>query len=564
MRGGGPRLERRPQDALTRIVLDRPIRAPLFTRLPPWATTAIVLVVVLAAYANSFPGPFVFDDLPAIAANATIKPGTSIASWLQPPTHSTVAGRPFLNFSFALDQLISGDGVWSYHAINLLIHLAAGACLFGIVRRTLNHIPSIRPTDPSTVAAVAAALWLLHPLQTESVTYVVQRAESLAGLLYLGALYAFVRGNETGAAKFWPIAAVLLAGLGMATKEHVVTLPILILCYDRIFLSPSVVVALRRNAATYLGLLGTWAVLGSLMALNPNRGGSAGFGTSVAPLAYAMTQVYAVVHYLSLAIAPRSLVFDYGRDLVPIDVGWAMHGLIYLMLLVGTIRAVVLWPRLGFLGLAFFLLLAPTSTFVPVASQTIAEHRMYLPLAAVLTSAAFIATRAIGHRSIPIACAVVLPLMTLTLHRNQTYQSPEALWSDTAAKQPKNARAHDWLGEIALSRHHFDRAVAEFRLAAAGAPHEAKYRNNYGAALASVGQYAEAVTEFDAAVTLDHDFRDAVHNLAEAETKLAVALIQHARIADAVPHLRRASQLEPSDPARAQNLQLTLEQLAPR
>src|SRR6185369_8786768 len=106
---------------------------------------------------------------------------------------TTVSGRPLVNLSLALNYAISGSNVWSYHALNILIHLAAGLVLFGLVRRTLSTFNF----QASTASACAVALlWTLHPLQTESVTYVVQRAESLMGLCYLLTLYGFIRGTE--------------------------------------------------------------------------------------------------------------------------------------------------------------------------------------------------------------------------------------------------------------------------------------------------------------------------------------------------------------------------------
>ena len=199
----------------------------------------LLVVAALAVYANSVSGPFIFDDVLSIPQNPTIR---HFGSALFPPGGGlTVSGRPLLNLSFALNHALSGDGVGSYHALNLLIHVLAGLVLFGIVRRTLVRMESeghaatgwggpapvliggrprreppdggaagcglraegpAKAGDPappaqSTLLAFAAAmLWTLHPLQTESVTYVVQRSESLMGLCYLLTLYCFIRGAE--------------------------------------------------------------------------------------------------------------------------------------------------------------------------------------------------------------------------------------------------------------------------------------------------------------------------------------------------------------------------------
>src|SRR5206468_1139421 len=143
------------------------------------------------AYANSFHVPFVFDDLPGIVTNPSIR---SLAASFHPPPQITTSGRPAVNVSFALDYVLGGLAPAGYHALNLLIHWAAALLLYGLVRRTL-RLPSTGARGQggaSGIALATALVWALHPLQTESVTYVVQRCESLMGLAYLGTLYAFV------------------------------------------------------------------------------------------------------------------------------------------------------------------------------------------------------------------------------------------------------------------------------------------------------------------------------------------------------------------------------------
>ena len=155
---------------------------------------AILAAGAIAVYSRTFSVPLLFDDNHAIVDNSTIR-HWSTAFW--PPLNTTASGRPILNLSLAINYAISGTAVWSYHALNLAIHVLAGLTLFGIVRRTL--APRAGPAA-SLIAFSAALLWTLHPLQTESVTYIVQRAESLMGLFYLLTLYCFIRGAEADGA----------------------------------------------------------------------------------------------------------------------------------------------------------------------------------------------------------------------------------------------------------------------------------------------------------------------------------------------------------------------------
>src|SRR5271170_509528 len=165
-----------------------------FSRQYPTALPGVLIVAAgLLAYRKSYGGPFVFDDPPSILYNATIRHLWPFWSVLRPPHGEgiTVGGRPVLNLSLAVNYAISGTRVWSYHALNLLIHILAGLTLFGIVRRTLERVGSGDLARPYLLGLAITLLWILHPLQTESVTYVVQRAESLMGLFYLLTLYCF-------------------------------------------------------------------------------------------------------------------------------------------------------------------------------------------------------------------------------------------------------------------------------------------------------------------------------------------------------------------------------------
>jgi hypothetical protein len=171
---------------------------------------SVIVLAALAVYYNSFSGPFVLDDPLAITENPTIR---HFGSALSPPIDSTAGGRPVVNLTFVLNYALGGMNVWGYHAFNLLVHMLAGLTLFGIVRRTLLERPTsnveyptpksnqsphqirraifqgLSSADTTLQALAVAVIWIVHPLQTEAVTYISQRAESLMGLFYLLTLY---------------------------------------------------------------------------------------------------------------------------------------------------------------------------------------------------------------------------------------------------------------------------------------------------------------------------------------------------------------------------------------
>ena len=389
---------------------------------------AVILAAGIAAWSDSFNAPFIFDDLLAIQDNPTLRHFPAWENFV-PPQANPLSRRPVINLSFALNDAIGGLGVRGFHAGNLLIHLLAALLLFGVVRRTLlterwtiersgdrgepgragqgTANPRAIARGPSSIAArpcqpgsfwspersivavsfAVALIWAVHPLLTESVTYLTERTESLMGLLYLLTLYCALRGASSGHPWRWYAAAIAACALGMGAKEVMATAPILVLLYDRCFLSGSFREALRRRLPFYLGLAATWAILGALMIAYPWGGATgAGFGIpAVGPWPYARTQPGVILHYLRLSFWPSSLCLDYAwpiamsaRQIIP-------AAAVIAALLAGTLWALRRAPVLGFLGAWFFLILAPTSSFMPISDMAV-ERRMYLPLAAVVTA----------------------------------------------------------------------------------------------------------------------------------------------------------------------------------
>jgi tetratricopeptide (TPR) repeat protein len=566
---------------------------------------AILVLATLAAYHHSWSAPFVLDDEGSILANPTLRHLGSIRDVLSPPVGGgqTVGGRPVLNFSLAINYALSGTDVWSYHALNLAIHLAAGLTLFGIVRRTL-QLRSAQaliavgrgrrtpPQDPESaafgdaalqsnatlLAFTVALLWTLHPLQTEAVTYVVQRAESMMGLFFLLTVYCFIRSLDAPQAGRWHALSVASCLLGIATKEVMVAAPLLVLLYDRTFVAGSFREAWQRRRRLYLGLAATWLLLGYLVvSTGGNRGGSVGFGVDVSWPAYVLTQFGAILWYLRLAFWPHPLVFEYGARWVDFS-GVAPQALVVLALAAGTLAGLRRRSAAGFAGAWFFAILAPTS-LMPGGVRMIVEHRMYLSLAAVVALAVLGMHAVAGRRSLPVFLAVAAGLGWLTERRNADYGSALALWSDTVAKSPGSVVArsnlgqalfqqnrvpeamsefeaalkinpaypetHYNLGSAQLQQGRLPEAISQFQEALRLKPGYAKAHNNLGSAMFQTGQVASAISEYEEALRLDPDNANAHYNLACAFLKLG-------RMPEAIGEFEAALRLNPAD-AKAHN-----------
>jgi tetratricopeptide (TPR) repeat protein len=516
----------------------------------------IIAAWAIAAYSRTFSVPLLFDDITAIANNRSIRHWAT-AFW--PPVDTTASGRPVLNLSLAINYAISGTAVWSYHVANLAIHILAALTLFGIVRRTLSTRAGPRA---ASIAFCAALIWVLHPLQTESVTYVVQRAESLMGLFYLLTVYCFIRGSETESRvrNLWFTLCVGACLLGMATKEVMVSAPLIVLLYDRTFVSGSFREAWRRRWMVFSGLGATWLILVFLVHSTHGRSGTAGFESGVSPWRYWVNQFPVVMHYLKLSIWPRPLVFDYGTE-------WTGNLWVILpsaVIVIGVIAATgwalvrpnLSWKSVGFAGAWFFAVLAPTS-LVPINRQTAAEHRMYLALIPVVVLAIVGIHRKLGRGALPLCLALAAGLFGMTFQRNEDYRSALVLWTDTVAKRPENAFAHDYLGsELEIVPGRTEDAIKQFEEALLLKPDYAVSHNNLGTVLQKLpGRLYDAIAQYEEALRIKSDFAETHNNLGTALETVP------GRLNEAIAQYKEALRLKPDYPKAHNNLGAALEKV---
>ncbi len=510
----------------------------------------LLVFVAVAAYSNSFGGPFVYDDDSSITDNPTLRHLERIWTVLSPPVGSaTVSGRPVLNLSFALNYAWGGLDVRSYHVLNVLIHALAALTLFGLVRRTLQQ-PALRERFGGGALPLAfsiAAVWLLHPLQTEAVTYSVQRAESLMSLFYLLTLYFFLRSAQSATPFCWLALSIVACLLGMATKENMVSAPLLVLLFDRAFVAGNFAAAWRQRWRFYFGLAASWILLAALLlSTGGNRGGSAGFDVGTSWGAYVLTQFPAIVRYVRLSLWPHPLIFDYGTFWIAHPADILPHACVVAGLLGATLWALRRRPALGFLGAIFIAVLAPTS-LLPGTTQMIVEHRMYLPLAPVVVLVVIGIYLVSGRPNSVVFAALATGLGVLTFVRNADYRSTVGLWRDTVVKRPGNAIAHAGLGSALAAAGQFSAAITEDRAALKLQPSNVDALSNLGIALTQAGRPAEALMPLETALHLKPDH-------ATAHLNLGVALDRLKQNAAALAQYEAALRLKPAVPSTLNNL----------
>jgi len=448
-------------------------------------------------------------------------------------------------------------------------------------------------------------LWLVHPLTTSAVTYIVQRAESLMGMFFLLTLYCAVRGFQSdnsgrsdrsdgsgdcrplsrSDSRLWYSAAILSCALGMLTKEVMVTAPLLVALYDITFVSGSLRRASRRWGF-YGWLFGTCLLLLVPLAVQAEF-------APVSPVQYALTQPGVILHYLRLAVWPHPLAMTYDWPLVT-RIGEALvpAAVLFGLLAIG-VRGLLRRRWYGFAGAWFFLVLVPSST-VFVLEQNAAEHRMYLPLAAVIAVAVIGGGYGLG-RLVPsrfrsavatgAVCAVLASFLFLTVERNRDYQDALRLWSRNVRTRPRSATAHSSLGGAMVERGaareavpHLQRSLelrpghvvalynlgkaltalgrleeaeARYREAVKLAPRHALAHNNLGLVLHRQGRLQEAILYYGKAVKVDPD-------LVPARSNLGMALGALGDTGSAAKQLGRAVELDPDSAVLRNNLGMVL------
>jgi len=518
----------------------------------------LIIVVGVVFYYNSLNGAFVFDDQSIIVKNPHIERICPLSAAIAAPPDSPVRDRPVVNLTLSLNYLLGGRTPFGYHLANLIIHLLSALLLFGIIRRTFLPPPlSLRYGAVASGLALAAALiWEVHPLQTESVTYITQRCESLMGLFYLGMLYAIIRGSFSRRPVPWYLFSVFLCGLGMGSKAVMVTAPLVALIYDRIFLSRSWNELWNRRSWLYIALAATWIIQIILLTTTSYQD----IKTHL-PLEYALTQFGVVTHYVRLVFIPSPLCLDYHW---PVAQGFAE--IIPGIMLVGGLLSLTVWglmknPPLGFAGVWFFLILAPTSSILPLEDLAF-EHRLYLPLASLVLlgvvggyeiSRWIFPSSSIRRRSLRIImiAVIVAGLGVLTIRRNADYHTAVGMWEDVIRKSPANPRAYNNLGNLINKQGDHRKALEFYQTAIRVDPDYPAAYYNLANLMAGEGKMIEAIDYYRKSLELNPE-------AVEAHNNLAVALYQLGRGAESIEHLRAAVRIDSTDPAAYYNLGVAL------
>jgi tetratricopeptide (TPR) repeat protein len=492
----------------------------------PWAAALAGLLIVLEVYGPALSGAFVLDDryLAFMDPNAA---QMSLRTWI-------TGLRPLLFFSYWLNFESSGIEPEAYHLTNVLLHFV-GSFVIALVAARLLELAGTPGRARIILGAIAGGLFLLHPLQTESVAYVASRSEVLSVLLYFSAFAVFLYRRTESMTILRAIAILLLFAAAVSTKEHTLTLAVLLLLTDYYWGLGGI----RKNGLLY-GMLTVAGIAGAFVISRELRDApTAGFNVpGITPTTYFFTQCRVIWTYVRLFFLP------FGQNVDPdvaISHSLLDHGAVFgLAALLSLVAAAWIyrkrWPLAAFGIFMFLLLLAPTSSVIPIADVS-AERRMYLPfLGLALVCLEFL--RRLKLSQAAWAGAAILTLCSvLTFQRSAVWANPVALWQDAANKSPRKWRPHFQLASALYESSNCGDAARAFEAASKLEQPAFDLLVDWGLALDCAGDWQQALVKLRQA--------EALQPSAHIQSQIGMVYAKHNKFEDALAALDQAQAIDP-------------------
>ena len=538
---------------------------PLVTARPKYETLllAFLAIVVILIYADTLTGPFILDDIDNIVANPHIRISSlDLKDIIRAGFQSPEANRPVANISFALNYYFNGLNRVGFHVVNILIHILAGIFLYFFVQSTL-HTPMLqaRFEQYGWVAFLTAFIWLVHPLQTQSVAYLVQRMNSLAAMFYILSMLLYVRFrlNRTDRRNWLLLAGCVLAGLlAVGTKQICATLPVFIILYEWYFFQKLSFNWTRRHFIVLFCIVLVLVII-ALIFLGQDpivRIISAYRYRDFTLPQRVLTQSRVVIFYLGLLLWPRPSNLNLDHDFaLSYSLTNPMTTLISMGIIAALIGLAILSakrePLLSFGIFWFFGNLVIESSVIGL--ELVFEHRNYLPSMVLILAIVALVLRYVKPIWLGAAflCLVGMLFTVWTFERNKIWSDELSLYRDCAVKSPAKARARNNYGSILLRRNRLPEAVNEFKTAVSLKPKYADAHYNLANALVKQGHSTEGIYHYSQTIRLRPRDVKALNNL-------AATLVIEERYAEAIDYLKKALIINPADPNLHTNLGIIL------
>lgn len=474
--------------------------------------SAFLSIAFLGAliYSNTFHAAFHYDDFTSIVSNPAIHVGEFPIERL---LHLLTESRPLAQMTFAANYYLGGLDVEGYHIVNTVIHMTTGILLYLFIYETLN-LPVLREgfsKNSRWISLLSSLLWLSNPVQTQAVTYIVQRMTSMASMFYVLALLFFVKGRVSQGGKRWVhfSLTVLSFFLSLGSKQISITLPILIAIYEVCFFQRGEVSGLLKKKAAHISIVALVLIISATIYYSDL--------TADFPLGFPLkeriyTESRVIFYYITLLLFPlperMSLIYDYPLShtiFMPITTLFSVIGLIAISVyaMVGRRRR----PLYSFFILWFVITISGESVIVSL--ELVFEHRLYLPSMAFFPLLAIVGFSAwerrmgyIKYLHVAAATVIVLAYSVNTYERNAVWIDGYSIFADSVRKYPHSVDARLNLGFQYLKKGMVDEAIAQLERAKAINPRRSEVRGSLGESYFNKGLYNEAAEELEKAVEL--------------------------------------------------------------
>ena len=524
---------------------------------------SLLAVVVILIYADTLSTPFIFDDIHNIRDNPHIRvTSLSLKNLIRAGFQSPESNRPVANISFALNYYFNGFNLAGFHLINIMVHLAGGFFLYFFAKATLKT-PGLRCRSEKYgwIPFFTTFLWMVHPLQTQSVAYLVQRMNSLAAMFYILSMLLYVKFRlETGTRGKWlTFAGCVLAGvLAVGTKEIAATLPIFIILCEWYFFQGLSLKWGRRHFLILGGILLLF-IITSLIYLDYDpitRILSAYKHRDFTLLQRVLTQFRIVIFYVSLLLWPQPSRLNLDHDFaLSYSLTDPVTTLISMVVITTLIALAILKakqePLLSYGILWFFGNLAIESSVIGL--ELVFEHRNYLPSMFIILAMVALVFQYVKPTwtGIIFLCVVGVLFTVWTFERNRVWMDELSLYRDCAEKSPAKARPHNNFGAILLRRGRLPEAIDEFKAALRIKPDYADAHYNIGNGLVKQGNLTEGIYHFRETLRLQPRNVKALNNM-------AATLVLKDRYPEAIDYFKKALTINPTDADLHTNLGIIL------
>jgi len=504
----------------------------------------LILALTLLAYSNSFVADFHFDDFHTVVKNQNVRSLANVPRFFTDAGMASYAAdlkgyRPVTYTTYALNYALSGYHVWSYHLFNILLHFLNVFLVYIIVSSVLKKSGR---NDVYLSALAVAVLFALHPIQTNSVTYVSGRALLLAGMFTLLAFYVFLRFRASGG-YFRAAAIPVIFLLGLLSKETAVCLVGFMLVYDLLFTVPESGGFLKSVKAWLLYMPMAAVLVAYLLYKKHLTGFVAVDELDYGVWQYLMSEAKVLLMYLRLLVLPINQNVDYD---LPATLSFgpkvAVSAVLTGFMFYGLYRIRKRDRAAAFFGFWFFIAIAPESTLIPIRDIAV-EYRLYMPSAGFIAALFLLASAAM--KQVParraVAVVVIVLLGVLTFNRNSVWATEYTLWTDVVRKSPESARSHANYGNALLGRKDYEAAVGELNRSLDIDPfydHSYNVFANLGICYFELGMTEDAITAFERAITVNPGYMEGYANLGAVYYKLG-------RYNEAVDVLYKATRLDP-------------------